>query len=288
MSAQVDKSIRISVVLPSFNGGQYLLPAVRSVLAQTFRDWELILMDDGSTDGSIQNVAALGDDRIRIVSDGTNKGLATRLNEGVMLARGDYIARMDADDLCFPERFEKQLAYLDANPDIDLIGAQIATFKVGEFSLVSSSPINHADICSKPWSGIRLAHPTWMGRTEWFRRFSYHLPEYVRAEDQELLLRAMSTSRYANLPDVLLAYRQGGVNLVKTQKARYSLLIAQLDNFRAVNKKIYAFLSLASYLVKSGIDVLSVLPGMEKLFFSRMGKSVSPELLDKLKNLGVA
>lgn len=282
-----NQDICLSVILPSYNGGGFLLLAVRSVLYQTFKNWELIVLDDGSSDSSIDPVVALGDERIRIISDGVNKGLAARLNEGVSFAKGKYIARMDADDICFPERFQKQVEYLDANPEVDLLGTLIVTFKDKDFCFVSAPLLSHAAICSKPWSGIRVPHPTWMGRAEWFRKFQYHIPEYVRAEDQELLLRAITSSQYAVLPDVLLAYRQWGFDCKKIQLARRSLLSAQLTQFRASAQWGFFALSFLSYLLKTGIDLISTLPGMDKIFFARMGKEVSPELLAKLEDMGV-
>ena len=99
MQPQSNPSQKVSVILPVFNGGQYLLPAVRSVVNQSYMNWEIILMDDGSTDDAVASVRFLNDPRIKIYQDGVNKGLAARLNEAVDLATGYYIARMDADDL---------------------------------------------------------------------------------------------------------------------------------------------------------------------------------------------
>lgn len=277
---------RLSVILPSYNGGDYLLLAVRSVIAQTFEDWELILLDDGSTDGSIKVIEQLDDPRIRIVSDGCNKGLAARLNQGVDLSRGNLIARMDADDVCYPRRFELQVNFLEAHPEIDLVGTQIAVFMPGIFCRRSSGPEDHETICARPWSGIRVAHPTWMGRTNWYRRFRYFIPEYVRAEDQELLLRAMGESTYAVLPEVLLAYRQGKFDFRKTQRARRSLLVAQLRHFTLKGKAVSAGLALAGYLLKSGIDIAAATPGLDQLFFRRMGGVASLRLQEELRELG--
>jgi glycosyltransferase involved in cell wall biosynthesis len=278
---------RLSVILPSYNGGDYLRLAVRSVVAQSFQDWELILLDDGSTDGSIKAIEKLGDPRIRIVSDGLNRGLAARLNQGLELARAGMIARMDADDVCYPRRFELQLRFLDTHPEVDLVGAQIAAFWPGGFCRQSAGPESHEAICARPWSGIRVAHPTWMARADWYRHHRYFIPEYVRAEDQELLLRAMGDSTFAVLPEILLAYRQGKFDIRKTQRARRSLLLAQWRHFTTRGQVISACLALSAYLLKTAIDMVATVPSLEHLFFRRMGGVAADSLQQELRELGV-
>ena len=103
----------VSVAMPVFNGAQTIEPAIRSVLYQTYENWELILVEDGSTDETLARSRQFTDSRIRIISDGTNQGHGARLNQAIELSRGKYIARMDQDDLCFPERFELQVDFLE-------------------------------------------------------------------------------------------------------------------------------------------------------------------------------
>lgn len=287
MSREISVLPLVTVVLPVFNGGAYLLPAVQSIRNQSFRDWELLLIDDGSTDHAVEGVIALGDSRITLIQDGKNKGLATRLNEGVKLAKGKYIARMDADDLAFPERLMRQFQFLELNPDVDLLGCRIAVFRAGKTPLVSGGNFTHQEICARPWRGFPLAHPTWMGRASWFRKFGYALPECVRAEDQELLLRSHFTSRFFCLDEVLLAYRQFDFRFRKTQLARISFLKAQIRIFLTQGLWHSLFLAIFYYCVKTGVDLLATLPGCERLFFKRMGTLAPPELIDQLKGLGV-
>jgi len=276
----------LSVVLSTFNSGGYLKIAVQSIISQSFEDWELILLDDGSTDDSVDVVRALADPRIRIVSDGRNMGLAARLNQGIDLSRGDLIARMDGDDICFPQRFELQVRFLMAHPNVDLVGTQVLAFSSNKFAVRSLGPEIHESICSRPWSGIRVAHPTWMVRKAWYQKFRYYMPEYVRAEDQELLLRAMDVSNYSVIPDVLLAYRQVAFDFKKTQRARRSLLVAQWRYFLHKGNINFAFLALFAYLAKTMLDAVAALPGAESLFFRRMGRVASKELMQQLKSLG--
>ena len=114
----------VTIGLPFYNAEKYLALAIESVLQQTYTDWELLLLDDGSTDDSlsIAQSYAQKDSRIKVISDGKNKNLATRLNELPSLAQGLYLARMDADDIMHPARIERQLAVLKTHPEIDVLG----------------------------------------------------------------------------------------------------------------------------------------------------------------------
>jgi glycosyltransferase involved in cell wall biosynthesis len=269
---------KVSIVLSSYNGGEGLILATNSIVEQDYKDWELILLDDGSTDGSIEKIRKISDSRIRIISDGMNKGLASRLNEGIELSCGEYVARMDADDICLPARLKLQVDYLDNNKNVDLVGSQIVAFYPGVFVSESKGPELHAHICARPWNGIRIAHPTWMARRDWYRSLGYHIPEYVRAEDQELLLRGMASSTYAVIPEVLLAYRQGSFNYEKTKVARQSLLSAQIKYFKKNKEYVNLTLSVLAYVLKSSVDMLAAMPGMRMVFFKRMGVKVSEDV----------
>ncbi len=182
--------------------------AIRSVLEQTYPHFEFIVVNDGSVDATAAEIAKFTDPRLRTIFHATSAGLAARLNEIVALARGTFIARMDGDDFSYPERFERQLAFLQTHPDVDLVGAGAIAFRssgtpIGAFRLETQ----HDAICNRPEAGFGLPHPTWFGRTSWFRRFPYRT-DVGRAEDQSALLDAYRTSRFANLPEPLLGYRQ--------------------------------------------------------------------------------
>jgi glycosyltransferase involved in cell wall biosynthesis len=274
---------RVSVLLPCRNGSQTLELALRSMLAQTFTDFELLLLDDGSTDRSMAIASAFNDPRIRILSDGMHRGLPWRLNHGVSCARGQYIARMDADDVSFPYRLEMQLAYLDRNPHIDLVGCRAVVFRdSGDVVGLLPFALDHAALCARPWRNIPLPHPTWMGHRRWFRTHAYRLPEVRFAEDQELLLRASPTSCYACLGDVLLGYRQGPFRLPRTLVARRSLLGAQLRLFADRGQWGHAIKTVPQSLAKIGIDLLAALPGGETLFFVRMSEPASAAVINEL------
>jgi len=272
------KAPLVSVILPVCNGGRTIYSAVMSILNQTFTDYELIVVNDGSTDNTLTVLSRIKDARLRIVSDGMNKGLAARLNEAVVLAQGAYIARMDADDLAFPERLQKQITFLDTHADVDLVATRAIVFsEVG--SVIGLLPYRgtHEALTASLWRGIPMPHPTWMGRRRWFLNNPYRSLEVLRAEDQELLLRVAGVSKYACLPDVLLGYRQGPYNVSKTLVARRHLLAAQIRIFgqrREYQNIVRAVLWTAAKVL---VDFCAALPFGDTLFFMRMKTQVVPK-----------
>jgi glycosyltransferase involved in cell wall biosynthesis len=195
--------------------------AIQSILWQTFADWELIVVNDGSTDQTSNILKAVNDPRIHVVhGEEGQKGLATRLNQCIELAKGKYIARMDADDISYPERLKRQVQYLEAHPDIDLLGHGAVLFK-GDGRIIGVYPTacDHAEICRSPWWGFPLAHPTWMATRSWFAVHRY-AESLMKGQDQDLLLRTYRTSRFAALPDVLMGYRMENISLKKSARGR--------------------------------------------------------------------
>lgn len=218
----------ISIGISIYNAEQYLGYAISSVLAQTHKYWELILVDDGSTDRSLEiakDFAKL-DDRIRVISDGNNRKLPYRLNQIIDEAKYSYIARMDADDLIHPERLERQLKFLIENPNYDLVSTGLVSIDNNnkvygyrspssldvDFNIVNSTyPINHATI---------------LVRKEWYQRNKYNV-DFPRSQDYELWCRTSSNKdlAVAIIPDLLYYYREEGVissnKLIKSYKAGY-------------------------------------------------------------------
>lgn len=272
--------------MPVRDGAATLNAALTSLLEQTFPDFEILLLDDGSRDASMAIAGRFSDRRLRVMVDGERRGLVARLNQGINLAQGRYIARMDADDLAFPMRLEKQLAYLERHPEVDLLGCRAIVFR-GKGEVVGMLPFapDHVSLCARPWRNIPLPHPGWMGRAEWFRRYSYRSPEVRRAEDQELLLRACMDSRYACLEEVLLAYRQGSFILGKTLLARRSLLAAQLGLFLQRRQWLNAMKAVISGAAKVLVDLMAALPGGERLFFWRMNGAAPVSAIAMLRQL---
>lgn len=223
----------ISIGMSVRNNAATLAFALRSMQRQTFADWELILIDDGSTDATAEIARAFADPRIRLVREAESRGLAVRLNQAIDLARGRYFARMDGDDVSFPERLARQFAFLEAHPDVDLVGSGGIVFS-GDGAAVGLRPVatTHADICRRPWAGFYLAHPSWMGRSAWFRRYRYD-PRALKAQDYDLLLRAHRGSRYAALPEPLIGYREERLDARKNLATRRQMVAAQWRYARA-------------------------------------------------------
>ncbi len=262
-SASFDTAPTVTVAMPIYNAGKYLRAAVMSIVGQTFTDWELLIIDDGSTDGAIDSIADIGDGRIRILSDGKNKGLAARLNEAIAMARGRYLARMDQDDISYPERLMRQVAALDAAPQIDLLGARAITIDEND-DMVGIFPcrLTHEEICAHPWMGFYLPHPTWLGRIEWFRSHRYAEPAPYLCEDQELLLRSYSSSRFATVDEILFAYRiRRKVNLRKITRTRRSVRKMHTDHFLGTGEWGSLLLVQMVFVGRMGADLMRmVLP----------------------------
>jgi glycosyltransferase involved in cell wall biosynthesis len=202
----------ISAVMSAYNAGKYLRESIDSILAQTFGDWEFIVIDDGSTDDtlSILRQYESRDKRFRIISR-PNTGLTRALNEGVAAAGGEFIARMDADDISLPQRFEKQISYLRSHPDCVLLGAQIELIDpLGLKIALDSRKLNHDEIDAELLAGKggAVVHPVCMLRIDALRKLRAYREQYNNSEDLDLFLRLAEVGRIANLPDVLLKYRR--------------------------------------------------------------------------------
>lgn len=201
----------ISVLLAVYNGQRYLPQAVESVLAQTFGDFEFIAIDDGSTDHtrSILETYAAKDSRLRLISR-PNKGLTVTLNEGIGLAHGEFLARMDADDICRPTRFATQLAYLQSHPDCVLVGSRVLLIDPDGLPIRQAcdeqthEQIDQAHL-NRLWP---VVHPAVMMRTNAVRQVGGYRNQYNTLEDLDLFLRLAEVGKLANLPEVLLDYRQ--------------------------------------------------------------------------------
>lgn len=204
--------------MPVYNAGCFLAPALESVLAQTFTDFELIAIDDGSTDDSGRVLAdvAARDPRLRVFGQG-NRGIVATLNRALSIARAPLIARMDADDLSRPDRFAKQVAYLRQHPEIAVVsGAMDVIGEHGGYLRTDEFPTSPEAIASELLQRSCISHPAVMGRTEVLRSVGGYRRNAQHAEDYDLWLRIAEVHRIANLPDVLLSYRMHPVK-VSTQ-----------------------------------------------------------------------
>lgn len=198
----------LTIGLPVYNAFPCLGDCLKSIFAQSWSDWELVVVDDGSTDESFAILESIDDARVRIVSRGPHQGLGASLNLITANARGRYIARMDADDLMHPLRLERQLRVLSERPDLDGLGCGIVVLdRALEPVGIKFNPPNHAAICAAPLAGIFIAHATFVGKTEWFRCYSFNSDSHG-CEDWELLFSAFQESCFANLMEPLYFYRE--------------------------------------------------------------------------------
>ena len=198
-------ALLVSVGIPFLNCEDCLLNSVRSVFAQTYTNWELILVDDGSTDSSLDIAHSIDDTRVRVLTpDGKNRRLPVRLNQIAQAAKGDYIARMDADDMCHPERFARQLEFFKAHPEVDVVGTSSCILdEHGQPSKKLVVPKTHDEIFKDTFNeGVSIVHPSVMAKAGWFRRWPYD-ENNIRCEDYELWVRSHRDSVFANLPDIL-------------------------------------------------------------------------------------
>lgn len=197
----------ISVIMSVHNGEQYLEEAVESVLGQNFKDFEFIIIDDASTDSTNKILSFFKDERIRLIKNNHNLGLTKSLNKALKLATGKYIARMDADDICYKERFEKQVHFLEFNKNIGICGSAISY--IGDTKMISQPfPLTQDRIKIATLSYNPFAHPTVMWRRALFENFNFYYNEdYKTAQDYELWSRVVYSIDSANLEEKLLKYR---------------------------------------------------------------------------------
>jgi glycosyltransferase involved in cell wall biosynthesis len=210
----------ISVLMPVYNAERYVAEAVESILAQSFRDFEFIIIDDGSTDGSLAILEkyAARDERIRLISR-PNTGLVGALNEGLSMARADLIARMDADDIAMPERFASQAEYLSNHHEVVAVGGRILA--IGPFGDDLTEMLDHEshEVIDREHlrANCSIAHPAAMIRASSLLAIGGYRAKYWPAEDLDLWLRMAEVGHLANLSEVVLKYRQNPQSIGHTQ-----------------------------------------------------------------------
>jgi len=200
----------ISVVMAVKNGGHLLAGSVQSILDQTFKDFELIIINDGSTDDTLETLAQFTDPRIRVVSQ-ENQGLAKSLNRGIELARGQFIARQDHDDLSMPTRFEKQIAYFQTHPHCGLLGTASEIWSEdGPTGRSHNHPCDSGVLAFKLLFNNPFVHTSWMFRKAVVEKVGLYTTDLARQppEDYEYVSRIVREFDVANLPERLVVYRE--------------------------------------------------------------------------------
>ncbi|GAB4365082.1 MAG: hypothetical protein Kow00121_01340 [Elainellaceae cyanobacterium] len=275
----------VSIGMAVWNCEKTIKPALQSIVNQTYQNWELLLIDDGSSDRTLAIARSFQDPRIQIIVDGLHQNLPTRLNQAVALGRGKYFARMDGDDIAYPTRLETQVNYLEKYPDVDLVGSGIIVFgKAGEALGIKCSIRSHAEICRCPRSGFCLAHPTWMGQMEWFRQHPYHI-NAIRMEDQDLLLHTYQTSHFASIPTVLLGYRNETLSLKKMLSGRYHFAMSLIK--KAMSDRNYCFIvGVFEQAAKALVDVAAITTGWERtILHHRFGQPLDAIHLEEWQQI---
>ncbi len=202
-------SVEVSIGLPFKDDRRTLELAIRSVFSQTHTDWELLLLDDGSADGCLELARAIEDPRVRVLSDGHNRGLAARLDELTLASQGEFIVRMDADDVMHPERVSAQAEALRDSPDVSLVASAAFVMDNDERVLGITGK---EEITNHPGLFLRsrvIVHPTIAARRDWMQANPYD-PRLRRSQDHELFLRTHPHSRFLKLAAPLLFYRDLG------------------------------------------------------------------------------
>lgn len=224
----LNSNSEISIVMSTYNGEKYLKQSIESILSQTFRDFEFLIIDDGSTDNSWQILQdyAKKDSRVKVFRNEQNLGLTKSLNRGLSRAKGEYIARMDDDDISLPTRLEKQFQFMEQNPSVVLCGVRVLVIdQAGEEIGRKNLPLKHKDIKNKLLFNNQFIHSSLFFKND----LGIYNEKFARAQDYEFVLRVASRHQVVNLPEYLVKWRarQGSLSFsgVKQQKcaikARY-------------------------------------------------------------------
>ncbi len=222
----------VSVVMSVNNGEAYLAEAIDSILRQIFTDFEFIIVDDGSTDTSADIMRAQTDSRIRLITIDKNVGLAGALNLGINHARGQYIARMDCDDISQPSRLQQQVDYLNVHPQVCVLGSRMQVVDADKHPIFDFDvPLPHSLIVWNLFFGRTFAHPSVMIRRDVLMQVGGYDESISTAQDVDLWSRLIGQGRFANLPDQLLLYRshQNATSIQKSQQQK-SVLNQTLKN----------------------------------------------------------
>ena len=222
----------ISIILPIYNSEKTLARAIKSILNQTYTNWELILIDDGSYDSSTSIIRKLQDNRIKKIYFKKNKGLVTCLNAGINISQGKFIARMDADDISLPDRLFYQLKFLMENCLYDLVGSQQIVFDEDSKTMLRLFPKSEKQYFAKQhYFSYQIPHPTWMAKSSWLKKHLYR-DVNIYSEDQELLIRGSNLSNYYLIKKPLLLYSNSNVLLSKKLEANKNIFLKKVLNYK--------------------------------------------------------
>lgn len=256
MDSSVKLQPKVTVLMPVYNCELYIKEAIDSILNQTYTNFELLIIDDASTDKTVELIKKCLDVRINLIQKPVNKGLTDSLNHGLKIAKGKYIARMDGDDISLPERFAKQILFLEENQEVILCGSWFSI--IGSDRIVKV-PEHHNEIKLAFLKGNCIAHPSVMMRKQSLDAFQVIYDVYKEpAEDYDLWVRLMLKGKLHNLQEVLLDYRTHGEQVTKRQS------VEQKNRVLEIKRTMFDFLELEllpeerlvfDKVINNGIDI---------------------------------
>lgn len=220
---------KISVVMPAYNAEKYIGESIDSILNQTYGDFEFIIINDGSRDSTKEIILSYSDNRIVYLENEINSGIVVTLNKGLKYATGEYIARMDADDIAVAERLEKQIEFMEKNKDVGVLGTGICIFGEDVQEQTRVFTTNPEQLKAELIFNSCIAHPTVMMRSNILKNngLSYDL-EYAGAEDYNLWWKIAKVSRIATIPDLLVKYRIHSSQITKKKDEKYYKMMIKL------------------------------------------------------------
>jgi glycosyltransferase involved in cell wall biosynthesis len=270
----------ITIGIPFYNAEAFLADAIRSIFAQTYQDWELLLVDDGSTDRSLDIAHSVRDPRVRVISDGQNKRLPYRLNQISAEARYDLIGRMDADDVISPARFEKQVAILEDHPEIDLVTTGICSITNDKRPVGTrcGSPDDLITGRNLVLGRHAICHAAILGRKSWFLRHRYD--PSLDGGDYELWIRAFSQNdlNIYVMSEPLYYYREEDSITVQKLLVQYAI---QRQTYRQYGRLWFDIWEIPLLAAKSHVKALVVrmlsASGKMNLLLTRRNNSIDDE-----------
>lgn len=208
---------RVSVLMPVYNAETYLREAIDSILCQSFKDFEFVIINDGSTDSSVEIIESYIDDRIKLIHNASNVGLIKTLNIGLEVCKGEYIVRMDSDDISLPTRIALQVGFMDSNPAIGVLGSWFEDFGEHIEPKIVKYATSDSEIRIRHLYQTHIAHPTAVIRTNLIHKYGLKFdPEYVYGEDYHFWVKVSANCKLSNYPEVLVKKRDHPKNITNS------------------------------------------------------------------------
>ena len=250
--------MHVTVLMPVYNEAGVVQTAVESILSQTYKDWDLLIIDDGSTDGTstlVQSIAEK-DPRITVIRNAANRGISAALNQGWKQARGHLIARMDADDVSLPQRLERQVLFMESHPEVAVLGTGVQLVDgQGKILGVALPPEQHQELVHSMYRRTPFYHSSVMVRQSFYEAMNGYDERWRRSEDTDLWLRSYGHFRFHNLQEPLIRYRFSGRQTLREIAERTLMLAyAAYREGRLLTRGWYAVRFVAlSLVLKTGL-----------------------------------